>query len=78
MILITERLPNITLYQQLVQQAPIDSEAPKRHLELIGDALAPGLIADAVFSGHLAAENFEASKKEIERAMFMREMPKLK
>ena len=78
LILITERLPNITLYQQLVQQAPIDSEAPKRHLELIGDALAPGLIADAVFSGHLAAENFEASKKEIERAMFMREMPKLK
>ena len=78
LILVTERLPNITLYQQLVQQAPIDSEAPKRHLELIGDALAPGLIADAVFSGHLAAENFEASKKEIERAMFMREMPKLK
>ena len=77
LILVTERLPNITLYQQLVQQAPIDSEAPKRHLELIGDALAPGLIADAVFSGHLAAENFEASKKEIERAMFMREMPKL-
>ena len=78
LILVTERLPNITLYQQLVQQASIDSETPKRHLELIGDALAPGLIADAVFSGHLAAENFEASKKEIERAMFMREMPKLK
>ena len=78
LILVTERLPNITLYQQLVQQASIDSEAPKSHLELIGDALAPGLIADAVFSGHLAAENFEASKKEIERAMFMREMPKLK
>ena len=78
LILVTERLPNITLYQQLAQQASIDSEAPKSHLELIGDALAPGLIADAVFSGHLAAENFEASKKEIERAMFMREMPKLK
>ena len=60
LILVTERLPNITLYQQLVQQASIDSETPKRHLELIGDALAPGLIADAVFSGHLAAENFEA------------------
>jgi dimethylamine/trimethylamine dehydrogenase len=78
LILVTERLPNITLYQQLVQQAHIDSDAPKRHLELIGDALAPGLIVDAVFSGHLAAENFEVSKKEIERAMFMREMPKLK
>ncbi len=77
LILVTERLPNITLYQQLLQQASLGSETPKRHIELIGDALAPGLIADAVFSGHLAAENFEASKKEIERAMFMREMPKL-
>jgi len=78
LILVTERFPNRVLYQQLVQQASLDSEVPKRHIELIGDALAPGLIADAVFSGHLAAENFEASKKEIERAMFMREMPKLK
>jgi dimethylamine/trimethylamine dehydrogenase len=55
LILVTERLPNITLYQQLLQQASLGSETPKRHIELIGDALAPGLIADAVFSGHLAA-----------------------
>ena len=26
---------------------------------------APGLIADAIFSGHLAAENFESSEQEI-------------
>ncbi|MDP7554004.1 MAG: FAD-dependent oxidoreductase [Candidatus Thioglobus sp.] len=78
LILVTERLPNRTLYLQLLQEASLDSDTPKRHIELIGDALAPGLIADAVFSGHLAAENFETSKKEIERAMFMREMPKLK
>ena len=38
----------------------------------------PGLIADAIFSGHLAAENFEASEQEIEKAIFMREMPQLK
>ena len=40
--------------------------------------MAPGLITDAIFSGHLAAENFETPEIEIERAMFMREMPSLK
>ena len=39
---------------------------------------APGLIADAIFSGHLAAEKFESSEQEIEKAIFMREMPQLK
>ena len=38
----------------------------------------PGLIADAIFSGHLAAEKFESSEQEIEKAIFMREMPLLK
>ena len=40
--------------------------------------MASGLIADVIFSGHLAAENFETLKIEIERAMYMREMPSLK
>ena len=38
----------------------------------------PGLIADAIFSGHLAVENFETHEIEIEHAMHMREMPSLK
>ena len=41
-------------------------------------AEAPGRIADAIFSGHLAAENFESLEQEIEKAIFMREMPQLK
>jgi dimethylamine/trimethylamine dehydrogenase len=45
---------------------------------LIGDAESPGLIADSIYSGHLAAENFETPEIEIERAMYMREMPSLK
>ena len=40
--------------------------------------MTPGLIADVIFSGHLAAENFETPDIEIERAMYMREMPILK
>jgi dimethylamine/trimethylamine dehydrogenase len=42
--------------------------------DLIGDALAPGLIADATFSGHLAARSFEASAQDISDAAFRREM----
>lgn len=41
--------------------------------ETIGDALAPGLIADCVHSGHLAARNFEADPEEIEAALYRRE-----
>ena len=41
-------------------------------LEIIGDALAPGLIADAVFLGHLAARNFEADPQEITAAIYRR------
>ena len=40
--------------------------------------MAPGLIANVIFSGHLVAENFETPDIEIERAMYMREMPSIK
>jgi dimethylamine/trimethylamine dehydrogenase len=33
-------------------------------LRVIGDAEAPNIIAQAVFSGHLAAREFEAEKVE--------------
>ena len=62
----------------IAQKKKLGGAAERRHIEAIGDALAPGLIADSIFSGHLAAENFEMSEIEIERAMYMREMPSLK
>lgn len=52
--------------------------ATSKNIQLIGDAESPGLIADSIYSGHLAAENFETPEIEIERAMYMREMPSLK
>ena len=77
--LVTERQPNNELYQQLIaQEAKLESITTSHHIEAIGDAMAPGLIADAIFSGYLAAENFETPDIEIERAMYMREMPSLK
>jgi acyl-CoA thioesterase len=45
--------------------------------EMRFDTLAPGLIADATFGGHLAARSFEANEQDIEDDMFRREMPSL-
>ena len=76
--MVTERIPNYSLYDQLIKQEEAVSGDLKKHIKLIGDAEAPGLIADSIFSGHLAAENFETTPEEIEKAIFMREMPSLK
>ncbi len=57
--------------------AALKREAPDLCVETIGDALAPGLIADATFSGHLAARNFESDVLETEAAIYRREMPAL-
>jgi len=78
LVLVTERLPETGLYRQLMQlRDPGGDPAAPLKVELIGDALAPGLIADAVFSGHLAARNFEADPDTIESALYRREMPSL-
>ena len=78
--MVTERIPNTTLYDQLVEQEnnTVKGEGEAKHIQLIGDAESPGLIADAVFLGHLAAQSFEEPEQEIQKAMFMREMPSLK
>ena len=77
-IMVTERIPNCSLYDELIKQEEALGGSSKKHIKLIGDAEAPGLIADSIFSGHLAAENFETPEIEIERATYMREMPSLK
>ncbi|MDB4822748.1 FAD-dependent oxidoreductase [Candidatus Pseudothioglobus singularis] len=77
-VMVTERIANTSLYDQLNEQKV--SNKPHliaQNIRLIGDAEAPGLIADAVFSGHLAAQDFEATETDIEKALFMREMPSL-
>ena len=77
-VMVTERIPNTTLYDQLVEQENSTEDGKTKHIQLIGDAESPGLIADAVFLGHLAAQNFEEPEQETQKAMFMREMPSLK
>jgi dimethylamine/trimethylamine dehydrogenase len=77
LVLVTERDSENTVATAL---ATLRGDAPGKiieTLEIIGDALAPGLIADAVYSGHLAARNFEADSQEITAAIYQREMPSL-
>ncbi len=55
-LLITDRLPNDALYQML---RPAVEQQLLASLRVIGDAEAPGIIAQAVFSGHLAAREMD-------------------
>ncbi len=75
LILVTERQPNNHLANALLEINKSDNKFAT--LEVIGDALAPGLIADAVFYGHLAARNFQMDPEMVENQLFMREIPSL-
>jgi dimethylamine/trimethylamine dehydrogenase len=55
-VMVTDRLPNDTLYHEL---KPALTEGKLKSLRVIGDAEAPNIIAQAVFSGHLAAREFD-------------------
>jgi len=56
LVLVTERISNDGLYYEL---KPALEEGLLTHLGLIGDAQAPHLIAQAVYSGHLAARELD-------------------
>src|SRR3990170_2278840 len=60
-VLVSDRDPNDSLYQFL---KPAREERKINSLRIIGDAEAPNIIAQAVFSGHLAAREFDEEKVE--------------
>jgi dimethylamine/trimethylamine dehydrogenase len=55
-VMVTDRIPNDSLYHEL---KPALAEGKIKSLRIIGDAEAPNIIAQAVFSGHLAAREFD-------------------
>ena len=55
-VMVTDRIPNDTLYHEL---KPALVEGKLKSLRIIGDAEAPNIIAQAIFSGHLAAREFD-------------------
>jgi len=77
LVLVTERESASSLYEELKALQSNNAKAAGMQLLLLGDALAPGLIADAVFAGHQAAEEFEADPEAIDAALFKRELPSL-
>ncbi|MEP7381334.1 MAG: FAD-dependent oxidoreductase [Gemmatimonadota bacterium] len=69
-VLLTDRLPDDLLLHAL---QPLQLDGRLRSLRCIGDADAPGIIAQAVFAGHLAAREFgetcdDATPFRVERA----------
>ncbi|HET9588892.1 MAG TPA: FAD-dependent oxidoreductase [Anaerolineales bacterium] len=60
-VLVSDRTPNDVIYQSL--KSVLD-EGKLQSLRIIGDAEAPNIIAQAVFSGHLAAREFDEQKIE--------------
>ena len=61
LLLVTERLPNDDLHNSLLDNPEGIAQAGIKTIRCIGDCLAPGIIAAAVHSGHLAAREFEAN-----------------
>jgi dimethylamine/trimethylamine dehydrogenase len=60
-MLVSDRISNDSLYYEL---KPALENGKLNSLRVIGDAEAPNIIAQAVFSGHLAAREFEEEKGE--------------
>jgi dimethylamine/trimethylamine dehydrogenase len=60
-MLISDRISNDAMYYEL---KPALENGKINSLRVIGDAEAPNIIAQAVFSGHLAAREFEEEKVE--------------
>ncbi|MFN4291374.1 MAG: FAD-dependent oxidoreductase [Permianibacter sp.] len=66
-LLVTDRLQDDTLYHAL---RPALERGQLSSLRLIGDAEAPQIIAQAVFSGHLAAREFDTDPVDEEAVGF--------
>jgi len=73
-VMITERSPERSLYDELIQRKQDGKLDKIQSIQLIGDALAPGTIAAAVYGGHRCAREF-GTELNVDRAPFKRELP---
>lgn len=74
LVSVTARLPDRTLYDALLARDDDWPGAGIKSVTLIGDALAPGTIAAAVYGGHRYAREFDTTP-DPDKAPFRREMP---
>ena len=61
-VMVTSRLPDDSLYHALVSEPNGCSQAGIISVDSIGDCVAPGTIAAAVYSGHRYAREFDACR----------------
>ena len=61
LLTITARLPHDELEQALLRREPEWRDAGVESVTAIGDCLAPGLIAHAVYAGHRYAQELDAA-----------------
>jgi dimethylamine/trimethylamine dehydrogenase len=73
LVLVTMRLPNDDLFQELDRDAALLADAGIKSLVRIGDCLAPSTIAAAVYSGHRFAREMDAPLRNDE-VPFKREL----
>jgi dimethylamine/trimethylamine dehydrogenase len=59
LVMVTARVPDDGLYQDLLRHQAEWSDAGMRSVRCIGDAEAPGLIAHAVYAGHRYARELD-------------------
>jgi len=59
-VMVTARLPNDNLYHELMAAPGTLGKAGIKSVTRIGDCLAPGMIAHAVYSGHRHARELDA------------------
>ena len=71
LLLVTSRLPERQLYDELMQDSNIQKQTLST-LQLIGDCLAPSTVASAVYSGHLAARSLHGNEQQ---HLYRREQP---
>jgi dimethylamine/trimethylamine dehydrogenase len=67
LVLVTEREPCDTLFQELAADEAALREAGIESVRAIGDCHAPGIIAAAVYSGHLAAMEIDGEPSQAAR-----------
>lgn len=75
LVLVTERLPIDDLYLDLMAREAEWRDAGIQSVTPIGDSLAPGTLAAAIYSGHLAAREFD--EVPAQDTPFKREMIRL-
>ena len=63
-ILATSRIPDDALYRELKERADEWADADLAAVVRVGDCVAPRLIYNTIFDGHLLAREFESENPE--------------